>query len=73
MQAKDVMTAPAITVTPDTTVQQIAKLLLKRGISAVPVLDAGGRLAGIVSEGDLVRRPESGTEQIGRASWRVRV
>ncbi|MGP1680301.1 MAG: CBS domain-containing protein [Burkholderiales bacterium] len=67
MQAKDVMTAPVVSVAPDTTVREIARLLLKRGISAVPVLDAGGQLAGIVSEGDLVRRPESGTER--RPSW----
>jgi len=67
MQAKDVMTAPAVTVAPETPVEEIAKLLLKRGISAVPVLDAGGRLVGIVSEGDLVRRPEAGTER--RPAW----
>lgn len=61
------MTAPAVAVAPDETVEEIAKLLLKRGISAVPVTGPDGRLAGIVSEGDLVRRVESGTER--RPSW----
>ena len=68
MRAKDVMTAPAVVVAPDTTVEEIAKLLLKRGISAVPVIGADGRLAGIVSEGDLMRRVESGTERT-RSWW----
>ena len=71
MRAKDVMTAPAVTVQPDTKVEDIAKLLLRRGISAVPVTEADGRLRGIVSEGDLVRRVESGTDRT--PSWWLRV
>lgn len=43
-------------------VHPFAKLLLRRGISAVPVVDADRRVIGIVSEGDLMRRPEAGTE-----------
>jgi predicted transcriptional regulator len=62
------MTAPAVVVAPETTVEEIARLLLKRGISAVPVIAADGRLAGIVSEGDLMRRVESGTERT-RSWW----
>lgn len=61
------MTAPAVTVPPDAKVEDIAKLLLKRGISAVPVVGTDGRLEGIVSEGDLMRRVESGTERT--PSW----
>ena len=68
MRAKDVMTAPAVVVAPETAVEEIARLLLKRGISAVPVIAADGRLAGIVSEGDLMRRVESGTERT-RSWW----
>ena len=71
MRARDVMTAPAVTVEPDTKVEDIAKLLLGRGISAVPVTEADGRLSGIVSEGDLVRRVESGTERV--PSWWLRI
>lgn len=67
MRARDVMTAPAVVVPPDAKVEDIAKLLLRRGISAVPVTGSDGRLAGIVSEGDLMRRVESGTER--RPSW----
>jgi CBS domain-containing protein len=67
MQARDVMTSPVITAGPDTSVEEIATCLLDNGISAVPVIDANDRLIGIVSEGDLMRRAESGTES--RRSW----
>jgi len=63
MQASDVMTPNVVTVTPETRVEQIARLLLERRISGVPVIDAEGRLVGIVTEGDLMRRPELGTER----------
>jgi CBS domain-containing protein len=65
------MTSPAVVVAPEATVGEIARLLLERGISAVPVTGADGRLAGIVSEGDLMRRVESGTERT--RSWWLRV
>ncbi len=67
MQAKDVMTRNVITVKPDTPVTKIATLLVEHHISAVPVVDEENRVLGIVSEGDLMRRPETGTE--GRRSW----
>ena len=67
MQAKDVMTRDVTTVAPEATVQEIAKLLLERRISAVPVVNAENELLGVVSEGDLIRRPESGTTR--PASW----
>jgi len=68
MRAQDVMTSPPITVTPDTPVVDIAALLIERGISAVPVVDESGRAVGIVSEGDLLRRGEMGTER-QRSQW----
>lgn len=68
MIAKDVMTAKVVAVGPDTTVSDIAKLLVEKRISAVPVVDAAQRVIGIVSEGDLMHRPESGTEKC-RGSW----
>jgi CBS domain-containing protein len=71
MRAKDVMTSPVVTVTPDATVQEIAKLLIERGISAVPVIDQGGRVIGIVSEGDLMRRVEGAAER--HRSWWLRL
>ncbi len=61
MQARDVMTTEVVSVDPETTVREIAALLIERRISAVPVLEKG-RLVGIVSEGDLIRRPETATE-----------
>lgn len=67
MLARDVMTTSVVTVLPDTEVRDIAALLLERRISAVPVTDSGGRLLGIVSEGDLINRPEGATRH--RASW----
>jgi CBS-domain-containing membrane protein len=71
MKARDVMTPDVITVGPDATVLELAQLLLKHRISAVPVTGARGELIGIVSEGDLLRRAETGTER--RRPWLLRV
>lgn len=60
MFAKDVMTRQVVTVAPETAVPEVARILLERRISAVPVVDGDGRMVGIVSEGDLLRRPEVG-------------
>ena len=65
MKASDVMTPNVVSVAPGTSVPEIATLLLERRISAVAVLDASGGVAGIVSEGDLIRRPELGTDKPG--------
>lgn len=67
MQAKDIMTTTVATVPPEATIREIATLLLARRISAAPVIDPDGMVLGIVSEGDLMRRPETGTER--RPSW----
>lgn len=72
MQAKDVMTTWAATIEPDATIQEAAKLMFQRGISALPVVDRKDRLVGIISEGDLVRRPELGTDR-ARSSWWLRL
>ncbi len=69
MQARDVMTEHVITVGPDAAVREIATLLLERHISAVPVVEEGGVLIGIVGEGDLIHRSELGTEARGRSWW----
>jgi CBS-domain-containing membrane protein len=72
MRAMDVMTTDVITVDPETTVQALATLLAERGISGAPVVDASGRLVGIVSEGDLLHRAEIGTarrHRERRRSW----
>jgi CBS domain-containing protein len=62
MRAMDVMTANVITVGPDTSVQDLTRLLSERGISGVPVVDSEERLVGIVTEGDLLHRAETGTD-----------
>ncbi len=67
MYIRDVMVAPVITVTPSTTVKEVAELFLQRRISAAPVVDSDGTLVGIVSEGDLIHRVEAGTER--QHSW----
>ncbi len=68
MNAADVMTRNVVTVTPDTTVLELVSILLSRNISGVPVVDANNVLVGIVTEGDLVRRAELGTER-KRGGW----
>jgi CBS-domain-containing membrane protein len=64
------MTQEVVTVGASTTVAEIARLLLEHRISAVPVLDEAGRVVGIVSEGDLVRRIG---DTDSRGSWWLRV
>jgi CBS domain-containing protein len=71
MRAKDVMTTEVIAVDPDTSVQALAALLSECGISGVPVVNADNRVVGVVSEGDLLHRIETGTQRrtTRRSSW----
>ena len=57
------MTANVISVTPDTSVRELAEILGRHGISGAPVVDAANILVGIVSEGDLLHRAETGTDR----------
>ena len=68
MQAADIMTRPVVTVRPESRIAEAAQLMLQHRISGLPVVDAGGRVVGIVTEGDLLRRSELGTER-RRARW----
>jgi len=52
--AADLMTAPPVTTSPDDTVEHAARLMYLRGVKRLPVVDAGGRLAGIVSRADVL-------------------
>jgi len=61
MRASQAMTRPVVTVPADATVFAAADILLGSRISAAPVVDADGKLVGIVSEADLMNRPEVGT------------
>jgi CBS domain-containing protein len=56
MKARDLMTPDVITVTPDTPIMGVARLLAERHISAVPVTDAERKVVGVVSEADLLRQ-----------------
>jgi CBS domain-containing protein len=62
MKAADVMGSHVITVGPEATVAEAAKLMATHDVSALPVVNADGKLVGIVSEADLMRREELGTE-----------
>jgi len=68
VHARDVMTSPAITATPQTTLPEIVQLMLENRISGVPIVDRAETLVGLVSEGDLVRRREIGFQQ-NRSWW----
>ena len=63
MKARDLMVSPVITVGENETVRDVARLLLAKRISAVPVVAGTGKLVGIVTEADLMRRAEVGTER----------
>lgn len=71
MRADDIMSMNVISVSPETDIHEVAKTLLDNHVSAVPVVDDQGKLLGIVSEGDLIRRRESGTER--QSSWWLRL
>ncbi|MGA7576577.1 MAG: CBS domain-containing protein [Desulfobaccales bacterium] len=58
LQARDIMTTEVLTVSPETLVSDLAKTLVGKNISGVPVVDADGRLVGIVTQSDLVERAQ---------------
>jgi CBS-domain-containing membrane protein len=71
MIASDVMTTGVVTIGPDADVQTAATTMLDKRISALPVVEGTGKLIGIISEGDLIRRAETGTEE--KSSWWLRL
>ena len=68
MKAADLMTSFVVTVGPDATIEYAAQLMLQYRISGLPVTDSDGAVLGIVTESDLLRRAETGTEK-RRARW----
>jgi CBS domain-containing protein len=62
MRALDVMQRNPITVTPEMPIEDAVRRMISHGISGLPVIDATGAVVGILSEGDLLRRVELGTE-----------
>jgi CBS domain-containing protein len=67
MKARDVMTTDVVSVEAGTPVLQAAQLMLQKRISGLPVIDKG-KLVGIVTEGDFLRRSELGTQR-RRPRW----
>src|SRR6516164_3329086 len=63
MRAADLMTSFVVTVRPDATIEYAAQLMLQYRISGLPVTDSEGTVLGIVTESDLLRRAETGTEK----------
>ncbi|HRD76563.1 MAG TPA: CBS domain-containing protein [Hyphomicrobiaceae bacterium] len=71
MKARDVMSKTVVTVTPDTTIGDVARLMSEKRISGMPVVTADGKVVGVISESDLLHRSELGTEK--QRNWWLRV
>jgi len=56
LKAKDIMTKEVITVKPETTIEELARLLMKQQISGAPVVDDKGKIVGVVTENDLISK-----------------
>lgn len=69
MNASDVMTRSVVTLRENASLGEAIRLMLDRGISGLPVVDARGRLVGMLTEGDLLRRVEVGTSEHHRSGW----
>ena len=63
MKAADIMDAPGPSVSPETAVVEAVRKMLEHKVSGLPVVDEEGRLVGMITEGDLLRRSELGTER----------
>lgn len=70
LKANDIMYSAVVTATPDHTVQEAAALMVEHGVSGLPVVDKSGQLVGMVSESDLMRHVEAGTDH--HRSWWLR-
>lgn len=68
MKASDIMVQKVITTHPQASVSEVAKQLIDNDISALPVVDGAGHVVGVISEADLMRREEVGSEKI-RPWW----
>ncbi len=56
LKAKDIMTSNVITIKPEATVEELARVLMEHKISGVPVVDEENKIIGIVTENDLIRK-----------------
>src|SRR5262245_24321521 len=69
MRVYDIMTWGVISVEADASITRAAQLMLENGIGALAVVDANGRLSGIVTEGDIVRRCGELSTQVQLPQW----
>jgi CBS domain-containing protein len=65
MKAREIMTVSVVTVSPETSIAEAAKMMMANRISGLPVVDEAGHLLGIVTEGDMLRR----SEILGERPW----
>ena len=68
MRVCDIMSTRVISIAPDANVLEAIRLMLQNHISGLPVIDRSGALVGVVTEGDFLRRAETGTER-KRPRW----
>src|SRR5499425_3388644 len=68
MKVRDIMSTRVISIAPDASVLEAVRLMLQKHISGLPVIDQSGALLGVVTEGDFLRRTETGTER-KRPRW----
>ena len=64
MKAADLMTRDIVTVGPETPLAHAIRLMLEHRVSGLPVVDGAGQLVGLLTEGDLLHRAETGTDTV---------
>ena len=64
MIVADVMTTDVVKVRPSMPLKEVAEILISRGISGVPVVDAEGRVLGVVSETDILAKEQGAIERV---------
>jgi CBS domain-containing protein len=69
MQVKDVMQTEVVTVAPDATLKEAARLLVEHRISGLPVVDAAGEVVGVVSEADILYKERGERPSHSRLAW----
>jgi CBS-domain-containing membrane protein len=66
LRHRELMTSPAVTVTPDDTLERAARLMYTRRVKRLPVIDANGHLIGIIGRADLLAVFDHSDEDIRR-------
>jgi CBS-domain-containing membrane protein len=68
MKARDIMSTNVVTASPGTSIREVARLLLEKHLTALPVIDKDGVPIGMISEGDLVG-PDDASREVRRDWW----